>query len=152
MNELELKQRIAQSLTRFSHGDLRENSMALLNALGYRSERQVLLEPNTFEGLVEIYPPITGIDKEKVLVNDWISVDILFQLTGEDIRQTSQGQFIFENVHRLDNQIIESYLFLAIELNQSDYSRSKLADLTRAVNKYFAMPVMILLKYGNHLT
>jgi hypothetical protein len=152
MNELESKQRIERSLSRFSQGSLLENGIVLLNTLGYHSERQVTLTPNTLEGLVEIYPPLAGINREKALADDWLSVDILFQLTGDELRETAQGRFIFENLHRVDNQIIESYLFLAIRLKQVEYSRSKLADLTREINKFFKMPVMILFQHGSCLT
>jgi adenine-specific DNA-methyltransferase len=152
MNELEIKQNIAQSLSRFSNGSLLENGIALLNALGYYSERQVNLFPNNFEGLVDIHTPFAKINREKALVNDWLSVDILFQLTSDDIRDSAQGRFIFENIHRVEDQIVESYLFLAIRLSQSEYSRSKLAGLTREINKYSAMPVMILLQHGDCLT
>lgn len=131
---------------------MRENGIELLNTLGYRSERQVELEPNTFDGLVDIHPPFSEINHDKAMVNDWISVDVLFQLTGEDIKHISQGHFIFEDVQTFNNQIIESYLFLAIELTKGEYPRSKLADLTREVNKFSAMPVMILFKHGSTLT
>jgi hypothetical protein len=126
MNEVEVKQRIQQSLKEFSHGTLIENGIHLLNTLGYRSERQVVLSPNSLEGLVEIWPPIAQINQEKALINDWLSVDILFQLTGYDLREVAQGRFIFEDIHRVDNQIIESYLFFGIHLKQAEYTRSKL--------------------------
>jgi adenine-specific DNA-methyltransferase len=152
MSELELKQRIETSLSKFSSGTLLENGIQLLNTLGYRSARQVSLSPNTFTGLAEIHPPLTRMNKMKAMLDDWLSVDILFQLTGEDIQTASQDKFIFESVRRVDNQIIESYLFLAIRLKGEDYPRSKLAELTREVNKFFAMPVMILFQYGSKLT
>jgi adenine-specific DNA-methyltransferase len=152
MNEIATKHNIERALANFSSGSLLKNGIALLNALGYHSERQLVISPNTFEGLVEAYQPLAEIDKTKTLVDDWCSVDILFQLTGDDIRDMAQGHFIFDNVHRVDNQIIESYLFLAIELKQAEYSRSMLANLTREINRLFAMPVMILFKYGSQLT
>ena len=52
----------------------------------------------------------------------------------------------------MDNQIIESYVFLALRLKEADYPRGRLADLTREVNRYFAMPVMLLLQHGEQLT
>jgi hypothetical protein len=48
---------------------------------------------------------------------------------------------------RFDNQIIESYLCMAVDLSQDDYSRSKIAQITREINKVFTMPV--LLRYGS---
>jgi type I restriction-modification system DNA methylase subunit len=152
MSELETKQHIERTLKRFSQGNLRENGLALLNALGYHSDRQVILDPNTFAGFAEIPQSLEKFNREKALVDAWVSVDILFQLTGDDIREVAQGKFIFEKGHRVDNQIIESYLFLAIELKPFEYSRSKLAEVTREINKLFAMPVMILFKCGDSLT
>jgi hypothetical protein len=151
MTTIDLKNQIERSIMAFSQGNLRENGIRLLKSLGYSSDRQVTIEPNTFAGFVEIHPPLAGINKQKALVDNWLSVDILFQLTGEDLKQITQGRLIFDK-NRIDNQIIESYLFLAIELKPEDYSRTKLADITREVNKFFAMPVMILFKYGEQLT
>ena len=151
MTTYELKTQIEQSIKSFSRGNLRENGIRLLRTLGYASDRQVILEPNTYAGFVEVHPALAGINKQKAIVDNWLSVDILFQLTGEDLKQMTQGRLIFDK-KRIDNQIIESYLFLAIELKSEDYSRTRLADTTREVNKFFAMPVMILFKYGEQLT
>lgn len=151
MTPLELKTQIERSIMAFSQGNFRENGILLLKSLGYSSDRQVTIEPNTFAGFVEVHPPLASINKKKALVDNWLSVDILFQLTGEDLRQMTQGRLIFDK-NRIDNQIIESYLFLAIELKPENYSRTKLADITREVNKFFAMPVLILFKIGESLT
>lgn len=151
MTTIDLKKKIEASIQSFSTGNLLENSIDLFRTLGYSSERRVRIEPNTFAGFMELYPNLEGINQEKALTADWDSVDFLFQLTGEDIRRTSQEQFPFDESH-VDDQIIESYLFLAIELTHQAYSRSKLADITREVNKAFAMPVMILFKNRELLT
>jgi adenine-specific DNA-methyltransferase len=151
MTTLDLKTQIEHSIKAFSQGNFRENGIRLLKSLGYSSDRQVTIEPNTYAGFVEIHPPLAGINKQKAIVDNWLSVDILFQLTGDDLRQMTQGRLIFDK-NRIDNQIIESYLFLAIELRLDDYSRTKLADITREVNKFFAMPVLILFKVGDSIT
>lgn len=154
MNTTDLKLQIENALKGFANGSMLENGIRLLNTLGYTSERQVILSPNTFEGLADLYPDAKRMNPKKSLTVDagWLSVDILFQLTGDDLRQRGQGHFVFEDVHRVDNTIIESYLFMAIRLKQADYTRGKLADATREINKIFAMPVMVLFQYGEHLT
>jgi hypothetical protein len=151
MTTIDLKTQIEHSIMAFSQGNLRENGIRLLKSLGYVSDRQVIVEPNTLAGFVEIHPLLASINKKKALVENWLTVDILLQLTGEDLKQMTQGHLIFDK-NRIDNQIIESYLFVAIELKPEDYSRTKLADVTREVNRFFAMPVMILFKYGDLLT
>jgi hypothetical protein len=94
MTTIDLKLQIEQSIKNCSHGNLRENGIHLLQSLGYHSNRQVVIHPNTFEGFLEIHPLLGKIDKTKALVDHWLSVDILFQLTGEEIRKTTQGFFV----------------------------------------------------------
>ncbi|MGB3300070.1 MAG: Eco57I restriction-modification methylase domain-containing protein, partial [Phormidesmis sp.] len=48
--------------------------------------------------------------------------------------------------------IIESYLFLGLELKGEQYSRTKLSVITRELNKLFAMPVMVIFRYGELMT
>lgn len=48
--------------------------------------------------------------------------------------------------------VIETYLFFAIELEKAEYTRTALAQITREINKVFPMPVMVIFKYGEHLT
>ncbi len=47
---------------------------------------------------------------------------------------------------------IQSYLFLAIELRRDRYSRTELAQITRAVNRVFDMPALLIFKHGSTLT
>ena len=47
---------------------------------------------------------------------------------------------------------IESFLFVTVELKDHPYSRTALAEMTRAVNRLFAMPVIILFRHGSTLT
>ena len=47
---------------------------------------------------------------------------------------------------------MESYLFFAIKLGGDQYSRTKLSQITREMNKAFDMPAMILFQHGGALT
>ena len=47
---------------------------------------------------------------------------------------------------------INSYVFFALELNGSDYTRTALAGITREINKLFPMPALILFRHGESLT
>ncbi len=53
---------------------------------------------------------------------------------------------------RVDNTIIETYLFFAVELSKPTSPRTALAQITREINKVFPMPVMVVFKYGGYLT
>ena len=152
MNETTLKQNIEQSLKLFSKGNLYDNSINLLKTLGYISNRSLKFEPSTFESFLDIYPNAKNLNKGKALVSDWASIDFLFQLKAEDIMNVSQGKFVFDHQPRVDNQIIESYLFISISLKASTYTRTQLANLTREINKIFQIPVMIIIQHGESLT
>src|SRR5262245_45824057 len=62
-----------------------------------------------------------------------------------------QGRLPFSG-GRVDDKIIESYLFFAIDLTTDHYTRTQFADITREINKLFDMPVMVLFRHGDCLT
>ncbi|HSW64770.1 MAG TPA: Eco57I restriction-modification methylase domain-containing protein [Dissulfurispiraceae bacterium] len=143
----ELKTQIQTSLAGFASGQLRDNAKALLNVLGYSSDRTFQLTPNTFEGLSE-YFDAGRTDENKIKKADWQSVDIIFQLTDDDIKKIHS---LFE-AKQVDNTIIESYLFFALALTGSNYTRGDLVKITREINRLTPMPAMVFFRYGDCLT
>jgi D-3-phosphoglycerate dehydrogenase len=51
----EVKQQIQEAITGFSKGVLVANALKLLNALGYESDRAVLIAPNNYQGFSELF-------------------------------------------------------------------------------------------------
>ena len=149
MENTELKKKIGDSIKSFNGGDLFSNSLEFFNLLGYKTERQNKLRINNYKGFINDFPDaLDKMNTEKSLVKEWKSIDLLFQLTEtEMIRQS----FLFDT-KKVDNTIIEAYLFFAIDLKEGDYTRTQLSGITRELNKVFHMPVMILFKNGNLLT
>ena len=80
------------------------------------------------------------------MVKNWEKIELLFQLTKTEINTGTDYNA------SLNKQIFESYLFFAIELKVSYYSRTELAQITREINKLFLMPVMIIFKQGDYLS
>lgn len=149
MNEIELKHSIESSIRAFLSGSISQNALNLFAKLGYKTDRQNPFIEKTYRFFKESFlEPDTSFNEAKARVDDWKSIDLLFQLTQEEL---SDQQILFDT-KRVDNTIIETYLFFAIELIKTDYSRSALAQITREINKIFPMPVMLLFKYGEHLT
>lgn len=149
MTEFETKSNIETSLENFQKGDLYQNAINLFEVLGYNTKRQAPLEKkdyNTFKS--SFIEDINKFNEEKALVKEWKYVDFLFQLSKEEISNTTS---LFDT-GRVDNTIIESYLFFVIELKNKNYNRTALSRITREVNRIFSMPVMLLFKYGNSLT
>ena len=154
MNDTQHKKTIEQALHHFSDGPLAENARNLLNTLGYHSDLMLDLEPNTAEGFIEAFNPENKLNPDKALTADWVSIDLLFQLTGDELTATEeQEQLLFDpNVNQVDNTIMESYLFFSLALRGSKYTRTQLSRITREINKLFLIPVMVLFQHGQTLT
>ena len=130
------KQQIQTRIESFSNGDFKKNAIELFKELGYQSQR--ILNKNVDEVLL-------AFDREKALCLEWDNAPFLFQLAEDNL---SNIQSLLTDV---EGMIIESYLFVAIQLKESDYSRTKLVTITRELNKS-PQPVLILFKHGETLT
>ena len=145
------KQEIKSSLQRFADGNLADNARNLLNVLGYRSERRIDLEPNTADGFIAHFDSHNTMNWERALLNEWESIDLLFQLTEEEIVQSAQTTFGFER-NAFDQNRYESYLFFALKLQNRGYTRTQLSDIVREINRLLIIPAMVLFQYGETLT
>jgi hypothetical protein len=147
-NFVEIKKEIAETVTAFSSGSLFENSINLFRTLGYDTNRQNPLKDTTFNGFKSIF--ITGTEKfnqNNALTGDWIQIELLFQLTGQEMVQQDK-----EFKPTLEREQPASFLFFAIDLKGNFYSRNRLSQIAREINKCFPMDVFLLFRYENYLT
>ena len=145
----DVKESILQSLRAFSGDSLTENALKLFKTLGYNTDRQAPLPNPTYaEFKTSFVDGNPRFNEDKALINDWKYIDFLFQLSKEEINR----QHSLFDTKRVDDTIIESYLFFAIELAGAQYTRTALSNIIREINKLFPMPAMILFKYGESLT
>lgn len=145
------KLNIQEAIKAFGSKNFSEAGINLFSTLGYDTSLQAPLDDKTYQEFKETYiegsPNAERFNEEKALVEDWKSIDILFQLTNESFNGTKS---LFEpSVNPYDPQ---SYLCFAIELNNSEYSKSHIANITREVNKLFSIPIIIIFKYGECIT
>jgi hypothetical protein len=150
----EIKNAIVNALAAFGTKPLVEAATALLESLGYKSERRFPLTPNTAKNFVATFGKDRPLNKEHALIEAWQSGDFLFQLTDTEVRTAAGGnlEFQFEGNGRWDGAEINSFLFLAVTLAKPQYNRTQLSGITRAVNRLFNMPVIVLFRHGNTLT
>jgi hypothetical protein len=149
MNEQETKLNIQNKLKSFDTLRLRESALALFEALEYNTQKRMLASFGGYEGFkMEFDTQNKGFSEKDALTNDWQQVDLLFQLTKDEM--TNQTN-IFSG-GKVDNSIIESYLFFALRLQGNQYTRSQLVNITRQFNKLFGAPVMLVFVYDNKLT
>ncbi len=162
-----LREQIAAALAAFGSRPLFDASVGLLDVLGYRSQRRLRLRSATAEGFLGTFDRAKTLNPERTLLVDWRGVEFLLQLTDSEVRaaalaDVSTPEFAFASAGTWDRAIVESYLFLAIDLvapggrsgdrNGKLYTRTELAGIVRAVNRLFDMPVMLFFKHGNALT
>ncbi len=142
---------IKEALASVLQFGISEGCGTLLDVLEYKSERRG--SGGTFEEFRELYelPENKQHTKaEKQILPRCQEVHLLRQITDEEIRQEQR-----DIKDRLDNGKTKSFIFLAVRLrNEEDKptSRGGFATLTRALNKHFAMPAIVIFREGNRLT
>ena len=130
-----------------SGSPLRGSGTSLLNVLGYRSGRTV--DVGSVDDFLDFFGSDRGLtDKQRRLFEPWQTVEILFQLTNGEI---TGRQDLFE-ASEFDKGRSQSFLFVAAELAARPYTRTYLATTARTINRLFAMPVILLLRYGPVMT
>lgn len=137
---------ILTALRAFNSTPLFDAAIGLFTTLGYNTSLQNRLDSTTVEGLCELYG--VSFNNDRLLKPHIGKLELLFQLRREEI----VNQVSLFDTQRVDNTVMESYLFFAVELRETTYSRSQLAQITREFNRVFLMPVLILFKTGSHLT
>ena len=149
----EPKKKIEQALHQFASGNLADNAKHLFDVLGYRSERTMNLDPNTADSFLSAFnlQDNQGFNPERALIAKWESIDVLFQLTEDEIGNNPNLEIDFGS-GGIDEARMESYLFFAIKLSGDQYSRTQLSQITREINRPFDMPAMILFQHGGALT
>jgi len=154
MNSVELKKEIVKALAGFANKPLADAAIDLFGTLGYRSNKRLPLKPNTPDNFLSNFAQGRNFNSDQAMVQDWQSVDFLFQLTDDEIRTAAGGnqQFLFNSHGEYDGAIMKSYLFFAIALKKPNYTRTELSGITRAVNRLFLMPAMLLFRHGDSLT
>ncbi|MEK0188987.1 hypothetical protein, partial [Microcoleus anatoxicus] len=130
MNEQQMKDQIAQSIQNLAAGNAAQKLELLFQTLGYTTQRKFELDSNHPEDFIDTFG-FGEINQQRASLSQWKSVDFLFQLTEDEIK--SNGQLGFSS--NIDQNYLQSYIFLAVELRETDYTRSQLSDITREVNR-----------------
>ena len=125
-----MKQNIKTALQAFASNDLYTGAKAVLNSLGYVSDKDAIT---------------IDIASNHEAIKQAVG---LFQLTDEDLSNQSglleTGQF--------NDKIVYSFLFVAIELKDKHYNRTVLRHIAHDINQQFQMPVIILFRYAGLAT
>jgi hypothetical protein len=109
------------------------------------------LKPEQFVAAVEEATHST-FNRDKAHFSRWKQCAFLFQLTNDEIPSLAMGQQAFSTDAKLARSLIESFVFLAIELQGESWSRTDLAAIAREPNRRFPMPAIVIFKHGELLS
>ena len=138
---------IQVALAALPAGDFAPAAHSLLAALGYRSERTLELSGSA-DDFIEQFPASNeNTQTEQAFRDDVQSACILFQVTDAEIA----AQSALFDAGDFDAGNARSFLFAAVELNGTSYSRGQYAIFTREINKRFPMPAVVLFKTSANL-
>ncbi|MBZ9673787.1 Eco57I restriction-modification methylase domain-containing protein [Mesorhizobium sp. ES1-3] len=142
---------IDRAIRAFASLPLEPAGRGLLEALGYRSAKTIALDgrPATFAREVD---HDSQLSRDTAFFDKWQEVRFLFQLTNDEIPMLGRPQGGLGTAERFGRSIVDSFVFLAIQLEGEVWKRSKLVGITRAVNALFPMPVIILFRYGSRVS
>jgi len=151
-----LRQSISDALNRIGEADGAEafgqSATQLLSALGYASQKTLQLptQPEAFaRELGSLLASASTLDAARASLNDWSSVSFLFQLTDDELPALAAGQQSFFVGGGMQPHQIESFVFLALDLKHGAWSRSRLAQITRELNRLFPMPAVLLFRHAD---
>ena len=119
---------------------LLDDARQILNVLEYKSDRTMdeIFAPDKF--LHEFKSSRDGAN-ERELRECAKNIGIIFQVCDEEIRQSALATDFQRNNER-------SFIFVAVDLDdKKDYPRWRLARMTRAVNRCFAAPAVVLFRH-----
>lgn len=137
---------IRDAVSGLADGDLARAGRQLLDVMGYRSPK-TLEAPNA----PALFLGALGLDATRIDTHRWRAVHFLFQLTGDEIPALSRGADPETGVS-FQRGAIDSFVFLAIDLNDGNWSRRQLVAIVRELNRGFAMPAIVLLRHGGRAT
>lgn len=150
VSEQQAKASINQALSSFAKGKLADNARNLFFTLGYRSDKTLPFYPNSSDNFIAEFDIDHKLNSQKALLEEWLSVDFLFQFTGTEI--ADNDQFVEFDTSSGESAFFTSYLFFAIALRRSAYTIEQLDGIIREINQILRMPAIVLFQHGETLT
>ena len=138
-----IKNNIKQSLQAFvGETPLPQAARDFFGTIGYDSDRTFTLDgaPKTFFAQFP-HPSGKSTQSEKDFIRKVDAVHLIFQLANDDLAEQDN---LFNK--GFDKSKHNSFMFVAADLAEQQYTRSDYATLTREISKRFAMPVFVLFR------
>ena len=142
----ENREAIKAALAAFADGGLRARATALVESLGYKSER-VGGDYDSADDFIAAFGGDADTKGARALRDKGREICLVSQITDDEIIESLPlGGQSFESGYA------RSFLFVAIELRPREYPRGELATMTREISKRFTMPVVAIFRCGQAAT
>ena len=143
---------IASALQGIATATFTDASRELLTALGYRSDRTLAGQTGNVADFIADFPAKNpGTRSEEAFAEEAAAVQLIFQVTSDEIEIIAQGQQLLFDAVGFDQGLAQSFLFMAVELKGKHYPRSQYISFTREINKRFPAPAVVLFKTADDL-
>ena len=145
-----VKEDLGAALAAMPQEDFNVAAPDLLAVLGYHSERTLPGQTGAAADFIAQFPaPRENTQTEQAFCENARSVQLIFQVTSDEIAAGSQHAFDFEAAS-FDRGHQQSFIFFAVELNDERYPRGQYAQFTREINKRLSQPTVVLFKTTDH--
>lgn len=153
MTSIQTRNQLLETLQGFAKAPLQKGAIAILNALGYASGKTIDLPsaPAAFaKELAALAGASNALSSDAACINEWVSAAFLFQLTNDELPTLAAGQMsLLPDSSGVQAYQVESFVFLALDLKPGNWSRTRLAGISRELNKLFPMPAVVLFRHPN---
>ena len=139
---------IQTALSALTNGSLAAGADALLQTLGYRSDRRLNGQTGQPADFVKTFPaPQPGTESEHAFLQHAAEARILFQLTDAEIPDDATPQArLLDAAPAFSQGNNKSFLFAAVQLRQTNYPRGQYAAFAREINKRIPIPAVVLFR------
>ena len=153
MNSVTIRRNIEAILRNFDQQPIREAATTFLNTLGYHSRRvgNDGIDNDRFERLVGTALE-TANPSQRLSIDDWQVFHILLQVADDEINEQITGHGSLFESSEIDDALMSSYMFVAVQLAGDSYTRTQLSHITRFINRQIRQPIMVIFRYGDVLT
>lgn len=149
-----MSEALRTALAAFVAQPFREASLNLFAGCGYRSTRRLAV--NSLAELRSHFDTGGLLTEASAVISRWRSVHLLFQLTDAELRLATEGTLDLGMAEPYEPKDIRSYLFFALDLaprpDGLPTTRDTFSKITRALNRLFPQPILILFRCGDLLS
>lgn len=139
---------LRDAITSLGTGKLEASAQQLLGAIGYASPKTLAIDAKPTAFIAALGIDSAKLDESLPRIN---AVHFLFQLTGDELPALSRNTAP-QTGPAFQRGAIDSFVFLAVDLDDGKWSRRELVTIVREINRGFAMPAIILFRHDGRAT